>query len=81
MFSYKNCQRDKSGTHFSTGDKFGKKRQIDRFSLICKSPISMFTCTFDRCGFLLERNMIYGYNITSFDDNVIANSNIYFSKV
>ena len=37
---------------------------IDRLSLICKSPISMFPCTFEKRGFSLEHDIICGQNAT-----------------
>ena len=55
---------------------------IDRFSLMCKLLISVFMSTFDRCGSLLEHNIICGHNATCSDDHIIANSlpNIHLSK-
>ena len=43
--------------------------------------ISMFTCTFDKCGFIIVRTHYYMLpNATSSDDNIIAISNIHLSK-
>ena len=56
-----------------------------RHPQIFKLPISIFMCTFDKCGFLLEHNIMYicSYNATSSLDNIIANSlpNMQLSKV
>ena len=65
------------GVHLNLSDTL----RIDRFNLTCKLLISMFMCTFDTCGFLLENNIICGNNETSSDNNIMVNLNIHLSKV
>ena len=62
-----------TGLYFNSRDRpIQPRMEITHFHLYC---------TFDRCDFLLEHNIISGHNAMSSDDNIIANSSqIYISQ-